>query len=187
VIRLRQTFGAHAGRVLELDRACVRLGRLPDCEVAFDPHADLDASGRHAEIRAEAGGYRLVDVGSRNGTFVNGARVSEAVLAEGDEIELGLGGPRLRVEAVAPGTGAGVAPDSLPRGPSIPPTLRPTPSARPSVPPTPDARGLARAFAAISAPPAAPAPEAPPRRRRLLVGLLLALLVAGAILGALLR
>jgi V8-like Glu-specific endopeptidase len=98
MIRLHQTFGAHAGRVLELERDVIRLGRLPDNEVAFDPHADLDASGRHAEIRREAGQWVLVDVGSRNGTLVAGQRVTRHVLRSGDEIEFGLGGPRVRVE-----------------------------------------------------------------------------------------
>lgn len=102
MIRLHQTFGVHAGRVVELDREVIRLGRLPDNDVAFDSHADLDASGRHAEIRREAGQWVLVDVGSRNGTHVAGRRITRHVLGSGDEIELGLGGPRLRVEFVAP-------------------------------------------------------------------------------------
>ncbi|MEC7525254.1 MAG: trypsin-like peptidase domain-containing protein [Myxococcota bacterium] len=98
MIRLHQTFGAHTGRVLELDRDVIRLGRLPDNEVSFDPHADLDASGRHAEIRREGPQWVLVDVGSRNGTLVRGQPVTRHVLASGDEIEFGVGGPRIRVE-----------------------------------------------------------------------------------------
>jgi hypothetical protein len=107
MIRLHQTFGAHAGRTLELDRDVIRLGRLPDNEVAFDPHADLDASGRHAEIRRENGQWVLFDVGSRNGTLIRGERVTRHVLRSGDEIELGLGGPRVRVELEAPGARGG--------------------------------------------------------------------------------
>src|SRR5690606_22287204 len=104
------TFGAHTGRVLDLDRDVIRFGRLPDNEVAFDPHADLDASGRHAEIRREGGQWVLVDVGSRNGTLIAGRRVTRHVLSSGEEIEFGLGGPRIRVEIAPPaGSRPGVA------------------------------------------------------------------------------
>jgi V8-like Glu-specific endopeptidase len=100
MIRFHQTFGAHAGRLLEFDRPTVRFGRMPDCDVSFDPNADLDASGRHAEVRLEAGAYFVVDGASRNGTWVNGQRVDRAEIKNGDEIEFGLGGPRMRVEIV---------------------------------------------------------------------------------------
>jgi V8-like Glu-specific endopeptidase len=100
MIRFHQTFGAHAGRVVEFDRPTVRFGRMPDCDVSFDPNADLDASGRHAEVRLEAGSYFVVDGASRNGTWVNGQRIDRAEIKNGDEIEFGLGGPRMRVEIV---------------------------------------------------------------------------------------
>ena len=48
----------------------VRFGRHPDNEVAFDAHADRDASSRHAELRLSLGGYRMFDLGSANGTIV---------------------------------------------------------------------------------------------------------------------
>jgi predicted component of type VI protein secretion system len=100
MIRFHQTFGAHAGRTYEFDKEQIRFGRQPDSDVAFDPQADLDASGRHAEVRRERGQYYLVDSGSRNGTWLNGHRVDRAVLSSGDEIEFGHGGPRMRVELV---------------------------------------------------------------------------------------
>ena len=65
---------------------------MPDSDIAFDPHADLDASGRHAELRREDGQWILVDVGSRNGTWVNGERVGRATLKDGDEMHLGIAG-----------------------------------------------------------------------------------------------
>ncbi len=71
---------------------------MPDSDLSFHPEGDLDASGRHAEFRRVAGAWRLVDVGSRNGTFLNGERVKDAPLSDGDELEFGEGGPRLRVE-----------------------------------------------------------------------------------------
>jgi hypothetical protein len=106
MIRLRQTFGAHAGRSLEFDSDLVTLGRLPESNVPFDPRADIDASGRHAELRRERGWWVVVDVGSRNGTWVNGQRVERTSLNVGDELEFGRGGPRFVVEAAQTGTGA---------------------------------------------------------------------------------
>ncbi len=155
MIRLHQTFGAHTGRVLELEREVIRLGRLPDNEVSFDPHADLDASGRHAEIRKEGGQWVVVDVGSKNGTLVAGQRVTRHVLASGDEIEFGLGGPRVRVElvgrvsahtAAATPLGAPSSPGSYATGPATPigpPIGAPSsvpgidPYAHPTPPPSP--------------------------------------------------
>ncbi len=103
MIRFHQTFGAHAGRVTELDKDKISFGRMPDCDVAFDPQADLDASGRHAEVVHQGGSWHVIDSGSRNGTWLNGQKVQRAVLSSGDEIEFGMGGPRVRVEIVDAG------------------------------------------------------------------------------------
>lgn len=102
MLRLHQTFGAYTGRTYEFDGPVVRLGRMPDSDVVFDAHADLDASGRHAEILREGDAWILVDVGSRNGTFVAGQRITRHILRDGDELECGPGGPRLRVALDAP-------------------------------------------------------------------------------------
>jgi pSer/pThr/pTyr-binding forkhead associated (FHA) protein len=81
----------------------VRFGRHPDCEVSFDAHRDIDASSRHAELRPSPGGpepgWVLVDVGSSNGTFVDGKRVTEAPVRPGEPLVIGFGaaGPRLRL------------------------------------------------------------------------------------------
>ena len=77
----------------------LRFGRHPDNEVAFDAHADLDASSRHAELRRRGPDYLLRDVGSSNGTFVDGQRIAEVVLEPGQPIrvEFGGGGPRVRI------------------------------------------------------------------------------------------
>lgn len=100
MIRLRQTKGADSGRELEFDQDLIRIGRMPDSDVNLDPEVDLDASGRHAEIRSENGRYILIDAGSRNGTWLNGQRVKHAALRIEDEIELGRGGPKLKVRAL---------------------------------------------------------------------------------------
>jgi pSer/pThr/pTyr-binding forkhead associated (FHA) protein len=100
VIRLRQTQGADNGREFEFEQELIRIGRMPDSDVNFDPEVDLDASGRHAEIRNEDGRYLLIDTGSRNGTWLNGQRIKHAALSKGDEIEFGRGGPKLEIEMV---------------------------------------------------------------------------------------
>jgi Protein of unknown function (DUF3662)/FHA domain len=62
------------------------LGRLPECAVVVD---DPNVSRRHAEIRRRGSDVVVVDLGSTNGTRVNGIRVKEQLLKDGDEIEVG--------------------------------------------------------------------------------------------------
>ncbi|HUQ03970.1 MAG TPA: FHA domain-containing protein [Kofleriaceae bacterium] len=77
----------------------VRFGRHPDCEVSFDAHRDIDASSRHAELRPGVDGWVLVDLGSSNGTFVDGHRVTETAVNRITPVtvEFGAGGPRVRL------------------------------------------------------------------------------------------
>ena len=62
------------------------LGRSRECELRV---ADLNVSRRHAEIRREDGAYWIVDLGSMNGTLVNGKQVERRRLDDGDRITLG--------------------------------------------------------------------------------------------------
>ncbi len=81
-----------------------RLGRSPDCTVVLGGESAGVVSGVHAELRYAGGEWRLADLGSRNGTFLNGRRLTApaaAVLRAGDLITLGEAGPRLSVVAVA--------------------------------------------------------------------------------------
>ena len=50
---------------------------------------DITVSRRHAEVRKVEGGYVVADVGSLNGTYLNRERVEEAVLHDGDELQIG--------------------------------------------------------------------------------------------------
>jgi pSer/pThr/pTyr-binding forkhead associated (FHA) protein len=154
-IRLHQTFGAHAGRTRELDQDVITFGRLPSSDVAFDPHADLDASGSHAEIRREGGVWILRDVGSRNGTLVTGRPIQRHELSDGEEIEFGTGGPRLRVELV---TGQGQSSPKPMGTMAATPILEPFqpafggPAPPPTVPPPADKKyGQATLDAAVEA------------------------------------
>ena len=63
------------------------LGRSADCTITIE---DPEISRRHAAIRVAAGVATVEDLGSRNGTFLNGHRVaSPAALADGDEVRIG--------------------------------------------------------------------------------------------------
>lgn len=66
----------------------VAIGRSPSCDVVLE--GDELASRRHALIRARGGRYTLVDLGSSNGTYVNGYEIrGEAELHDGDRIAVG--------------------------------------------------------------------------------------------------
>jgi hypothetical protein len=82
------------GRTLELARPVTTLGRSKDCDIPVD---DASVSRRHAEIRLEDGAAWVVDLGSTNGTEVNGSRVERALLADGDRIVLGQTELRFRL------------------------------------------------------------------------------------------
>jgi adenylate cyclase len=74
------------------------IGRHPNNTLQL---GDREMSKEHAVIEAGADGYRIRDLGSSNGTFVNGQRVREQVLREGDEIRMGVTRLIFRTEPLA--------------------------------------------------------------------------------------
>ncbi len=70
----------------EVGKRVVVLGRSQDCDIQL---ADPNVSRRHAELRQENGSFRIVDLGSTNGIEVNGRRLRQATLEDGDTIVLG--------------------------------------------------------------------------------------------------
>jgi hypothetical protein len=74
------------GRRVPIGTEPLVLGRLPECSVVL---ADPNVSRRHAEVRRRGDSVSIVDLNSTNGTSVNGVRVREQVLHDGDEITLG--------------------------------------------------------------------------------------------------
>jgi FhaA, N-terminal domain/FHA domain len=64
----------------------VTIGRLPDCDIVLK---DKGASRRHAQIRTEGGVSTLTDLGSTNGTRLNGQMVQSRRLEDGDRIVIG--------------------------------------------------------------------------------------------------
>lgn len=85
----------------ELRDPVARLGRSPDCAIVPGGPTAAVVSAAHAELRHAGGAWQLVDLASRNGTFVNGRRLTTpATLHAGDVIALGERGPRWSVVAV---------------------------------------------------------------------------------------
>jgi pSer/pThr/pTyr-binding forkhead associated (FHA) protein len=78
--------GPNAGSRFLLDRDTTSAGRHPDSDIFLD---DVTVSRRHAEFRREGGDFVVIDVGSLNGTYVNREPVDQAVLAGGDEVQIG--------------------------------------------------------------------------------------------------
>ncbi|HEY2639252.1 MAG TPA: DUF3662 and FHA domain-containing protein [Streptosporangiaceae bacterium] len=77
--------GGHQ-RTYEINTPLVILGRGTDCDLRL---VDPGVSRHHAEIRVEDGEVVLVDLGSTNGTFVNGQPVRRVPLADGTRVTLG--------------------------------------------------------------------------------------------------
>ncbi len=71
----------------------VRVGRSSENDVVISDAAMV--SGRHLEIRKEGDAWRIVDLNSTNGTFLNGERITEAGLEPPCVIRLGADGPEL--------------------------------------------------------------------------------------------
>jgi hypothetical protein len=131
----------HGDRVTEheLGEAPLTIGRDPECDLFF---ADRKLSRKHARVERAGPGLRLVDLESRNGTWVNEERVEACDLAPGDEIR--LGGLRILIQreshrdegdestvclsggaAAPPETGTVALSAAMVQGPSAPPPAVP--------------------------------------------------------------
>jgi len=84
--RLQVTAGLLADSTYFLTEAEVRIGRDPSNSLAI---SDLSLSRRHCLLGQGKDGYRIRDLDSRNGTFVNGEAVTERRLNHGDQISVG--------------------------------------------------------------------------------------------------
>ena len=78
--------GPNAGSRFLLDQPVTSAGRHPESDIFLD---DVTVSRRHAEFHLQSGEFRVVDIGSLNGTYVNREPVDAAALDNGDEIQIG--------------------------------------------------------------------------------------------------
>jgi nitrogen-specific signal transduction histidine kinase len=78
--------GADQGKRFEFKSSPVALGRENSNAIRLH---DTEVSRRHAELRQEDEAYRIVDLGSANGTYVNGQLTDQGLLHSGDRLQLG--------------------------------------------------------------------------------------------------
>lgn len=141
--RLVVESGPDAGRAYPLGDVSV-IGRLKTAQVAL---TDQNASREHTRILRQGDGWFLVDLGSRNGTQVNGKGVQRHKLAQGDRIAVGK--TLLRFEgASGPSAGDG-------ESTSVP--TEPLPSTHPNAPETKVEEAKKPEKKAVIPPPAGPA------------------------------
>jgi len=76
-----------SGERVPLGERTTTVGRLPECTITIN---DSNVSRNHAEIRPGTTSYIVVDLGSTNGTMVNGSRIAaEHRLSDGDIVSFG--------------------------------------------------------------------------------------------------
>src|SRR6185436_14887298 len=84
-----------SGERVTLGDRVVTIGRLPDCTIALP---DANVSRKHTEVHHRGNAFVIVDLGSTNGTKINGTRIDgERTLADGDIVS--VGSTHLRFEA----------------------------------------------------------------------------------------
>jgi len=141
--------------VSELERERSLIGRDAACDLVVD---DKSVSRRHALIERRGDGWVVADQGSANGTYLDGRRVGEAPLANGQQLRLGSIVFRIEIEEDAPATVLMSQPELdnatvMMTSPEIAP---------PAAPKTPAAPPVAAPPRAAAAPPLQPPRSAPP-------------------------
>lgn len=168
---LKVTSGPAAGQTLEVDHEVV-IGR----EGADLTIADEEISRRHAMVRPVENGIVVEDLGSLNGTFVNGERISEAVtITLGSTLRVGASDIEIELELLAPTKVRDIVPSGQPTVARDVPAPEPPPEAAPAAPPAeaapePVAKAAPQPAAEqapeteAKAPPGGPRGPAPPPR-----------------------
>ncbi len=143
-MKLTYASGEHTGRAIEIEGRRMVVGRGADCDVVL--REDSEVSRRHAAFEPQLGGtFVLTDLGSTNGTFINGHRITGSVSLRGGE-SVRIGETTFRVEGQAapaggpqppaPGAFGGPSPQAPPAGDFAAPPPQPPPLQRaPGLPP----------------------------------------------------
>ena len=86
-VRQQRALLIYGGRRLMVGPRGATLGRSRECEIVVD---DANVSRQHAELRPRGGAWVVTDLGSTNGTRLNGRTIhGPEVVRPGDEIEIG--------------------------------------------------------------------------------------------------
>jgi predicted component of type VI protein secretion system len=117
ILRLRTTSGNAVGTEMQVTDELV-IGRGTEGEGRLAD--DIELSRMHARVvRTPGGGFMIEDLGSTNGTFVNGLQITRSQpLSDGDEIE--VGSTTLVVQVGDPAPEAAPAEPAAPNGPAAP-------------------------------------------------------------------
>ena len=78
--------GPNAGARFLLDANVTTVGRHPDADIFLD---DVTVSRRHSEFLRDGSTFQIKDLGSLNGTYLDGNRIDIATLGEGSEVQIG--------------------------------------------------------------------------------------------------
>ncbi len=99
--------GSLKGRTQYFNTDSIRFGIGGDCGIVFDSERDHPVCPFHAEITTEDRTPTIRDCSGGNGLFVNGRRIGETPLKDGDLIQFGDGGPLVRFRLSLDGEAAG--------------------------------------------------------------------------------
>ncbi|MGD2134655.1 MAG: FHA domain-containing protein, partial [Gemmatimonadales bacterium] len=101
--------GAKAGHTEVFSKPFLSVGRHPASDLKLDPQQDLDVSARHCAVLLQDDRWYVRDLGSKNGTLVNGHTIArDTKLDDTDQIQLGPNGPKLEFRLVSGDTPDGV-------------------------------------------------------------------------------
>ena len=108
-------FGGQEQKVYQLDKPKLIVGREPTCEIPID---NLGISRQHCQFALRGEAFIVQDLGSSNGTFVNGKKITEHFLNNDDEVVIGKYTLKFKNEsqpapAAAPAAGGANVPDTL--------------------------------------------------------------------------
>jgi len=145
-ITITRLSGFDRNKSLHFENVAVTLGTEAGCDVRFDPTWDKTVSGMHAKLIFESNQVWVVD-SSQAGTLLDGSTVRRAKVGSGGVLELGAGGPQIKIEWEGPQPPP--VPVTAPRQ-LVPVTMKSTAA------PTPPPSMPATRMAARSAPKAVP-------------------------------
>jgi pSer/pThr/pTyr-binding forkhead associated (FHA) protein len=162
-VQLIHIEGPLKGEIRDYSTTPILIGRHPDCQVQF-PKDAVTLSRKHAQIVRQGNRFKVIDK-STNGTFVNGQRVAEAYLKDGDVITFADGGPKVsfltRISDQPPPEPRTPQPTRAPEGgfaPQAPPAPAAPPWAQPVGPSAPRQPAVQPLHAVPPRSPASPAP-----------------------------